>query len=76
MAKQTVERITEANAEALTRNGQAAETFMNHAADAAVGNVSRATVALTEGSKASRAAVGRADQGVSGTGGKESKQAT
>ena len=58
MAKQTAERIAEANAEALTKNGQAAETFMKGAADAEVGNVSRATVALTEGSKASRTAVG------------------
>ena len=35
MAKQTAERIAEANAEALTKNGQAAETFMKEtAADA------------------------------------------
>ena len=58
MAKKTAARIAAANAEALAKNGQAADTFMKGAADAEVGNVSRATVALTEGSNASKAAVG------------------
>ena len=58
MTKQTAERTDEADAEAMTKGSQAAETIMKGAAGAEVGNVSRATVALTEGSKASRAAVG------------------
>ena len=56
MAKQTAERIAEASAEALTMNGQAVKNFMKGAADAEVGNVSRATVALTDSASASRAA--------------------
>ena len=58
MAKQSAERIAEANADAMTKGSQAAEPIMKGAADAEIGNVSRATVALAEGSKASRAAVG------------------
>ena len=57
MAKQTGERIAEANVEALTKSGQVDEKFLKGAADAEIGNVSRATVALTDGTNASRAAV-------------------
>ena len=57
MAKQTAERIAEANAEALTKNGQAEEKFLMGTADAEIGNVSRATVALSKSTNASRAAV-------------------
>ena len=57
MAKQTAVRIAEANAEALTRTGQPEEMLMKGTAGAEIGNVSRAAVALTEGTNASRAAV-------------------
>ena len=57
MAKRTVERIGEAGAEALTKSSEAAVEFMKGNADAESGNASRAAVALTDSSNASRTAV-------------------